>query len=360
MPYIGNQPITGNFIKLDTISVVNGQAAYTMQKDSANFSPASANQVLVSLNGIIQNPSSSFTISGSTITFASNLVTGDVINFILVLGDVLNVGTVSDNTITNDKLATAPTLISKGAGSDAGAIQLNCEQNTHGVKIKGPPHSASQSYTLTLPSTAPSANKALITDGSGNLSFADAGGGYVHLSGTTHTATATLDFTTSDVLDLSKYRKYMLRIAGVKADTGSSGSLNMQVFHSGSIQTGSVYKYVYLRHRLSSSSTSGSGSTGTTSIIINPSNYSGSATGMEHNGEVFVDFTPYYFTMNSLTSSYHNTSLDALTTNMSAGIYFGNSSQNVTGFRILMSSNNIKGRIDLYGLTNSLGDNGDW
>ena len=360
MPYIGNQPITGNFIKLDTISVVNGQAAYTMQKDSANFSPASANQVLVSLNGIIQNTSSSFTISGSTITFASNLVTGDVINFILVLGDVLNVGTVSDNTITNDKLATAPTLISKGAGSDSGAIQLNCEQNTHGVKIKGPPHSASQSYTLTLPSTAPSANKALITDGSGNLSFADAGGGYVHLSGTTHTATATLDFTTSDVLDLSKYRKYMLRIAGVKADTGSSGSLNMQVFHSGSIQTGSVYKYVYLRHRLSSSSTSGSGSTGTTSIIINPSNYSGSATGMEHNGEVFVDFTPYYFTMNSLTSSYHNTSLDALTTNMSAGIYFGNSSQNVTGFRILMSSNNIKGRIDLYGLTNSLGDNGDW
>lgn len=360
MPYIGNQPITGNFIKLDTISVVNGQAAYTMQKDSANFSPASANQVLVSLNGIIQNPSSSFTISGSTITFASNLVTGDVINFILVLGDVLNIGTPSDNTVTNDKLATAPTLISKGAGSDSGAIQLNCEQNTHGVKIKGPPHSASQSYTLTLPSTAPSANKALITDGSGNLSFADAGGGYVHLSGTTHTATATLDFTTSDVLDLSKYRKYMLRIAGVKADTGSSGSLNMQVFHSGSIQTGSVYKYVYLRHRLSSSSTSGSGSTGTTSIIINPSNYSGSATGMEHNGEVFVDFTPYYFTMNSLTSSYHNTSLDALTTNMSAGIYFGNSSQNVTGFRILMSSNNIKGRIDLYGLTNSLGDNGDW
>ena len=267
----------------------------------------------------------------------------------------------SDNTVTNDKLATAPTIISKGAGSDSGAIQLNCEVNTHGVKIKGPPHSAGQSYTLTLPSTTPSANKILQSDGSGNLSFVDApSGGLVHLSGTTHTATATLDFTTSDVIDLSKYRKYMLRIAGVKADTGSSGSLNMQVFHSGSIQTGSVYKYVYLRHRLSSSSTSGSGSTGTTSIIINPSNYSGSATGMEHNGEVFVDFTPYYFTMNSLTSSYHNTSLNALTTNMSAGIYFGNSSQNVTGFRILMSSNNIKGRIDLYGITNSLGDNGDW
>ena len=176
MPYIGQQPITGNFIKLDTISVVNGQAAYTMQYNSANYVPASANHMIVSLNGIIQNPGTSFTVSGSTLTFASNLVTGDVINFILVLGDVLNIGTPSDNTVTNDKLATAPTIISKGAGSDSGAIQLNCEQNTHGVKIKGPPHSAGQSYTLTLPSTAPVANKVLQTDGSGNLSFASAGG----------------------------------------------------------------------------------------------------------------------------------------------------------------------------------------
>ena len=99
MPYIGNQPITGNFIKLDTISVVNGQAAYTMQKDSVNFSPASANQMLVSLNGIIQNPTSSFTISGSTITFASNLATGDVIDFIILLGDVLNIGAPSDDAV---------------------------------------------------------------------------------------------------------------------------------------------------------------------------------------------------------------------------------------------------------------------
>ena len=167
-------------------------------------------------------------------------------------------------------------------------------------------------------------------------------GGLVHLSGTTHTSSATVDFTTSGVLDLTKYKKYMLRIGGVKSDTGSSGSLLMQVFHSGSIITSGDYKTVYLRHRLSSSSTSGGGSTSTASMQINPSNYSGSATGMEHNGEVFVDFTPYYFTMNSLSSAYHNTSLNALSTVMSAGIYTGNSSQNVTGFRILMSSNNIK------------------
>ena len=213
MPYIGKQPITGNFIKLDTISVVNGQAAYTMQKDSVNFSPASANQMLVSLNGIIQNPGSSFTISGHQISFASNLVTGDVINYILVLGDVLNIGTPSDNTVTNDKLATAPTLISKGAGSDSGAIQLNCEQNTHGVKIKGPPHSASQSYTLTLPSTAPSANKALITDGSGNLSFGSAGGLVLLSRQVVSSSTAEVVFNSS--LITSTYDDYILKGSGI-------------------------------------------------------------------------------------------------------------------------------------------------
>ena len=69
-----------------------------------------------------------------------------------------------------------PTLIIKGDGSSAdGQLQLNCSQNSHGVKIKAPPHSAGQSYTLTLPQSITN-NTFLKTDGSGNLSFAAAGG----------------------------------------------------------------------------------------------------------------------------------------------------------------------------------------
>ena len=103
--YIGKQPALGNFVKLDAISVVNGQAAYTMQSGSSNFTNYdNVNQFIVSLNGVIQAPTDSFTVSGSTITFASNLVTGDSIDFILVLGDVLSVGTPSDNTISTTKL----------------------------------------------------------------------------------------------------------------------------------------------------------------------------------------------------------------------------------------------------------------
>ena len=104
MPYIGKQPTVGNFQVCDAISVVNGQAAYTMQVGSANVTPETAFHMLVSLNGVLQKPGSSFTISGSTITFTSNLATGDVIDFIILLGDVLNIGTPSDDTITAAKL----------------------------------------------------------------------------------------------------------------------------------------------------------------------------------------------------------------------------------------------------------------
>ena len=72
MAYIGKQPIVGNFQICDAISVVNGQAAYTMQVASTNVSPESASHMLVSLNGILQKPGSSFTVSGATITFACN------------------------------------------------------------------------------------------------------------------------------------------------------------------------------------------------------------------------------------------------------------------------------------------------
>jgi len=120
MAYIGKTPVLGNFVKLDAISVVNGQAAYTMQNGSVNFtSYDNVNQFLVSLNGILQSPTDSFTVSGSTLTFASNLSTGDVIDFVMVLGNTLDVGTPSDNTVTSAKLATLTSAMNfQGTASD--------------------------------------------------------------------------------------------------------------------------------------------------------------------------------------------------------------------------------------------------
>ena len=102
--YIGKTPTVGNFQVCDAISVVNGQAAYTLQVGGTNVAPESANHMLVSLNGILQKPGSSFTISGSTMTFASNLATGDIIDFVQILGNVLDIGQPSDDTVTAAKL----------------------------------------------------------------------------------------------------------------------------------------------------------------------------------------------------------------------------------------------------------------
>ena len=102
--YIGKTPTVGNFQVCDAISVVNGQAAYTLQVGGVNVAPESANHMLVSLNGILQKPGSSFTISSSTMTFASNLATGDVIDFVQILGNVLDIGQPSDDTVTAAKL----------------------------------------------------------------------------------------------------------------------------------------------------------------------------------------------------------------------------------------------------------------
>jgi len=104
MAYIGREPQLGNFQVCDAISVVNAQAAYTMQVNSVDVSPESVNHMVVSLNGVIQKPGSSYTISSATITFSRNLVTGETIDFIYLLGNVLDLGTPSDDTVTGAKI----------------------------------------------------------------------------------------------------------------------------------------------------------------------------------------------------------------------------------------------------------------
>ena len=73
----------------------------------------------------------------------------------------------------------------KGDGSSTnGKVQLNCSQNSHGVKLESPDHSASQSYTIKLPDNQIAADKFLKVksiSGSGStaigqLEFADGSG----------------------------------------------------------------------------------------------------------------------------------------------------------------------------------------
>ena len=192
MPYLGKNPTVGNFVILDSISTVDGQATYNLLLDGSAFFPESANHCEVVVNGIPQSPTTNFNISGSTIVFTGNLVTGDVINYIRVFGDVLNIGTPSDSTVTNAKTnfvstSSAAGLSIKGDGTTDGTLQLNCSQNSHGIKLASPAHSAGQSYKLIFPAGNVTAGKFLKVDsvsgsgttGIGTMTFGDAGGGKV-------------------------------------------------------------------------------------------------------------------------------------------------------------------------------------
>ena len=157
MAYIGKQPTVGNFQVCDAITVVNGQAAYTMQVSSANVEPENANHMLVSLNGILQKPGSSFTISGATITFASNLATGDVIDFIILLGNVLDIGAPSDGTITEPKLAT----------NTGGIVDWQAVITSNTTMVAGRGYfvnTTSGAITMTLPASATRGDEVWIVD----------------------------------------------------------------------------------------------------------------------------------------------------------------------------------------------------
>ena len=98
MAYIGSQPRLGNFQACDAITT-SATATFNLLVGGVAIFPQSAQHCLVSLNGVLQAPISSYTISGSTIIFASALTTDDSIDFITILGDTLDLGVPSDDTV---------------------------------------------------------------------------------------------------------------------------------------------------------------------------------------------------------------------------------------------------------------------
>ena len=73
MAYIGPEPNPGQNREVDDISSsFNGsEVNFTLQVNSQNVSPGSANAIIVSLGGVIQNPGTDYTVAASTLTFTT-------------------------------------------------------------------------------------------------------------------------------------------------------------------------------------------------------------------------------------------------------------------------------------------------
>ena len=88
---------------LDNITFTNSAGPYNITKSSVAFTPVTANSLLIEVDGILQAPSS-YTISGSTITFGASMASTSTMNSFIHLGIGL-ISTPADGTVSTAKLA---------------------------------------------------------------------------------------------------------------------------------------------------------------------------------------------------------------------------------------------------------------
>ena len=102
MPYLGHSPTqAGSYIEVDDFgSSFNGNnVAFTLQVGGVNITPNQQN-LLVMIDGVLQQPSNAFSVSGSTITFTEAPVSGADL-YCLLMGQSASVG---QGTIGADEL----------------------------------------------------------------------------------------------------------------------------------------------------------------------------------------------------------------------------------------------------------------
>ena len=114
MAYLGRQAgQIGNYIRCNTITPDGSTTTFALTNvlDNTAVVPGTENSVLCSLSGVIQAPGSgnAFTISGSNIVFDSAPSSSDVVDFVIVLGNTIDIGTPSDGTVGMNQLSASGT-----------------------------------------------------------------------------------------------------------------------------------------------------------------------------------------------------------------------------------------------------------
>ena len=104
MPYVGRDLSIGDR-KILTPTGTTPATSFTLQNASVDYYPSAAQNLIVSVGGVIQAPITSYTITGATIDFLGVSVAAANIDFIVAQGENVDVGTPSDGTISAAKLS---------------------------------------------------------------------------------------------------------------------------------------------------------------------------------------------------------------------------------------------------------------
>jgi len=196
MALIGRNTVTGNFIKCSNLTPDGSTTTFTLTNSTTgdNVYPGNQNSLIVSVSGVIQNPGTAYTINNNQITFTTAPSISDTIDFIVIMGDLVAIGTPSDDTVDtvhikdgavhNTKLQNSAitingTSISLGAsgtivaGTDWQAV-VTADGSTATTAVAGEGYfidTTSASHTITLPSspTIGDTIKAVIIDGNNTV-----------------------------------------------------------------------------------------------------------------------------------------------------------------------------------------------
>ena len=235
MAYIGKDLNNlGDVQTLDNITFNAGAGPYNLQKGGVQVTDADTDSIMIAIDGVVQGGNYTVNSTAGTITFDFSVSSSSVCNFVKLFGSgVQNVPKdssvtsvkIADDAVTEAKLnlistSSVPSLEAKGDGSSQdGYIQLNCSQNSHGVKIQSPAHSAGQSYKLILPTGVGTANQVLATNGNATnqLSWIDA----AETKPTITTSSVTITPSTSQTFTLNGTNFVSIPIVEFIASTGA-------------------------------------------------------------------------------------------------------------------------------------------
>jgi len=145
LAYIGKAPQSGRYSILDDISgSFTGSTAgpFNLTVNGSAISPQNEANVIISISGVIQEPQTAYVITNNQITFTSNPSASDTF-FGTVLGDVYDIGTPSDGSVSAGSLGSTFFVKNNQTWSD-----INMTGSNNGALV-GP---VTVSGTITIPS----------------------------------------------------------------------------------------------------------------------------------------------------------------------------------------------------------------
>jgi len=323
MAYIGQSPSIGNFQVCDAISTVNGQATYNLTVSSVAVTPETALHVLCSVNGVLQKPGTSFTIVNSTIVFSANLVTNDVVDFVHILGSVLDLGVPSDDTVVAAKIS---------ANAVTGA-KLNTDVISAQTALAAEPADTDE-FLVSDAGVLKRIDYSLIKGSSTH-----------NLISTTTISSGTAAVDISSGID-STYKVYMFDIINLHIATNDT-TLRMQFFQGGSVDTGG-YDYSFQTY---ANNNSNQYFYATNEGYIEMTYASNNAAEAGHSGRIFL-YDPASTTFNTNCIFNLTYQIDGDNCRIADGSGRIEQTAAVDGIRLYMSSGNIDSAvIKLYGIT---------